>query len=106
MIILLYFLKRGLKLLVLGRVICMNESFKIIDVKNLYSNKKKKEYYYVVLYSNLEYIIKVFISKDIYDFLKEFTEDDIYNIAIDSFLTKRYDNGKFIFNISADILKS
>lgn len=84
----------------------MNESFKIIDVKNLYSNKKKKEYYYVVLYSNLEYILKVFISKDIYDFLKEFTEDDIYNIAIDNFLTKRYDNGKFIFNISADILKS
>lgn len=84
----------------------MNESFKIIDVKNLYSNKKKKEYYYVVLYSNLEYIVKVFISKDIYDFLKEFTEDDIYNIVIDNFLTKRYDNGKFIFNISADILKS
>lgn len=84
----------------------MNESFKIIDVKNLYSNKKKNEYYYVVLYSNLEYIVKVFISKDIYDFLKEFTEDDIYNIVIDNFLTKRYDNGKFIFNISADILKS
>lgn len=84
----------------------MNESFKIIDVKNLYSNKKKKEYYYVVLYSNLEYIVKVFISKDIYDFLKEFNEDDIYNIVIDNFLTKRYDNGKFIFNISADILKS
>lgn len=84
----------------------MNESFKIIDVKNLYSNKKKKEYYYIVLYSNLEYIVKVFVSKDIYDFLKEFTEDDIYNIAIDNFLTKRYDNGKFIFNISADILKS
>lgn len=84
----------------------MNESFKIIDVKNLYSNKKKKEFYYVVLYSNLEYIIKVFVSKDIYDFLKDFTEDDIYNIAIDNFLTKRYDNGKFIFNISADILKS
>lgn len=84
----------------------MNESFKIIDVKNLYSNKKKKEYYYVVLYSNLEYLVKVFISKDIYDFLKEFTEDDIYNIVIDNFLTKRYDNGKFIFNISADILKS
>lgn len=84
----------------------MNETFKIIDVKSLYSNKKKKEYYYVVLYSNLEYIVKVFISKDIYDFLKEFTEDDIYNIVIDNFLTKRYDNGKFIFNISADILKS
>lgn len=84
----------------------MNENFKIIDVKNLYSNKKKKEFYYVVLYSNLEYIIKVFVSKDIYDFLKDFTEDDIYNIAIDNFLTKRYDNGKFIFNISADILKS
>lgn len=84
----------------------MNESFKIIDVKNLYSNKKKKEFYYVVLYSNLEYIIKVFVSKDIYDFLKDFTDDDIYNIAIDNFLTKRYDNGKFIFNISADILKS
>lgn len=84
----------------------MNESFKIIDVKNLYSNKKEKEFYYVVLYSNLEYIIKVFVSKDIYDFLKDFTEDDIYNIAIDNFLTKRYDNGKFIFNISADILKS
>lgn len=84
----------------------MNESFKIIDVKNLYSNKRKKEYYYVVLYSNLEYIVKVFVSKDIYDFLKEFTEDDIYNISIDNFLTKRYDNGKFIFNISADILKS
>lgn len=84
----------------------MNETFKIIDIKSLYSNKKNKEYYYVVLYSNLEYILKVFISKDIYDFLKEFTEDDIYNIAIDNFLTKRYDNGKFIFNISADILKS
>lgn len=84
----------------------MNESFKIIDVKNLYSNKKKKEFYYVVLYSNLEYIIKVFVSKDIYDFLKDFTEDDIYNIAIDNFLIKRYANGKFIFNISADILKS
>ncbi len=84
----------------------MNESFKIIDVKNLYSNKKKKEFYYVVLYSNLEYIIKVFVSKDIYDFLKDFSEEDVYNIAIDNFLTKRYDNGKFIFNISADILKS
>lgn len=84
----------------------MNETFKIIDVKNLYSNKKKKEFYYVVLYSNLEYIIKVFVSKDIYDFLKDFSEEDVYNIAIDNFLTKRYDNGKFIFNISADILKS
>ena len=84
----------------------MNETFKIIDVKSLYSNKKKKEYYYVVLYSNLEYIIKVFVSKDIYDFLKDFSEEDVYNIAIDNFLTKRYDNGKFIFNISADILKS
>lgn len=84
----------------------MNESFKIIDVKNLYSNKKEKEFYYVVLYSNLEYIIKVFVSKDIYDFLKDFSEEDVYNIAIDNFLTKRYDNGKFIFNISADILKS
>lgn len=84
----------------------MNESFKIIEVKNLYSNKKKKEFYYVVLYSNLEYIIKVFVSKDIYDFLKDFSEEDVYNIAIDNFLTKRYDNGKFIFNISADILKS
>lgn len=84
----------------------MNETFKIIDVKNLYSNKKKKEFYYVVLYSNLEYIIKVFVSKDIYDFLKDFSEEDVYNISIDNFLTKRYDNGKFIFNISADILKS
>lgn len=84
----------------------MNETFKIIDVKNLYSNKKEKEFYYVVLYSNLEYIIKVFVSKDIYDFLKDFSEEDVYNISIDNFLTKRYDNGKFIFNISADILKS
>lgn len=84
----------------------MNESFKIIDVKNLYSNKKKKEFYYVVLYSNLEYLIKVFVSKDIYDFLKDFSEEDVHNISIDNFLTKRYDNGKFIFNISADILKS
>lgn len=84
----------------------MNETFKIIDVKSLYSNKKNKEYYYVVLYSNLEYIVKVFISKDVYEFLNSFSELDIYAFAIDNFLTKRYDNGKFIFNISADILKS
>lgn len=84
----------------------MYETFKIIDVKSLYSKKKNKEYYYVVLYSNLEYIVKVFISKDVYEFLNSFSELDIYAFAIDNFLIKRYDNGKFIFNISADILKS
>lgn len=75
----------------------MKEEFKIVDLKKTFNKKENQENYYIVLYSEFEYITRVYIDKSHYDmFLKL---DDLNKYDLSSHLTKRYYDGKFYYNI-------
>lgn len=75
----------------------MNENFKVVDICK--GNNKKGEYYYLVCYSNLRYLITVYINKNVYNDLSKLSKNDLFAFPIDKYLLKRYYNNKFYYSI-------
>lgn len=72
----------------------MNEKFRIVELKEVLSLKTNKPFYYAVVYSNLEYLINVFLTKDQYDILLK----DYKVINLNDFIEKRYNKEKREFS--------
>ena len=76
----------------------MDENFTILKISKLKSKKNNKEYYFVVIYSlKYEFDYKIFISKEIYDFLEN---TDYRNFNINNYLLKFYNKETNQFNYS------
>ena len=79
----------------------MIESFCIVDIKERVS-KDKKLYYYVVIYSNCEYIERVYISNSLYSKLRNVSPERLTSLAIDNYLTKIKRGEKFVYFFTPD----
>ena len=75
----------------------MNENFKVVDICS--GKNKNGDYYYLVCYSNLRYLITVYIDKNIYNDLSKLSKNDLFSFPIDKYLVKRYYNNKFYYSI-------
>ena len=79
----------------------MIESFCIVDIKER-ATKDKKLYYYVVIYSNCEYIERVYISNSLYSKLRNVSPERLTSLAIDNYLTKIKRGEKFVYFFTPD----
>ena len=69
-----------------------NEKLMLCDCKS-YQNSKGQCFYYLVIYSGYEYLEKVYVSKD--DF--EFVIKNLNNIKIKDFLERSFKRSKQAF---------
>ncbi len=75
----------------------MQENFKIVGINKIFNKKENKENYYIVLYSQYEYLVRVYIDKQHYEMLLKLDSLDKYDLS--KHLTKRYYNYKFYYSI-------
>lgn len=74
----------------------MLESFCIVDIKEKVT-RDKKLYYYAVIYSDCEYIERVYISSSLYSKLRDVSPERLTSLAIDNYLTKIKRGEKFFY---------
>ena len=74
----------------------MLESFCIVDIKERVT-RDKKMYYYAVIYSDCEYIERVYISNSLYEKLRDVSPERLHSLAIDNYLTKIKRGDKFTY---------
>ena len=79
----------------------MIESFCIVDIKERVTIDKEL-YYYVVIYSNCEYIERVYISNSLYSKLRNVSPERLTSLAIDNYLTKIKRGDKFVYFFTPD----
>ena len=79
----------------------MIESFCIVDIKERVTIDKEL-YYYVVIYSNCEYIERVYISNSLYSKLRNVSPERLTSLAIDNYLTKIKRGEKFVYFFTPD----
>lgn len=79
----------------------MLESFCIVDIKEKVT-KDKKVYYYAVIYSDCEYIERVYISSPLYLKLRDVSPERLTSLAIDNYLTKIKRGEKFSYFFTPD----
>ncbi|MFR3308990.1 MAG: hypothetical protein ACLTRM_15800 [Faecalibacillus intestinalis] len=79
----------------------MIESFCIVDIKERVT-KDKKLYYYVVIYSDCEYIERVYISSSLYSKLRNVSPERLTSLTIDNYLTKIKRGEKFVYYFTPD----
>ena len=79
----------------------MIESFCIVDIKERVT-KDKKLYYYVVIYSDCEYIERVYISSSLYSKLRNVSPERLTSLSIDNYLTKIKRGEKFVYFFTPD----
>ena len=79
----------------------MIESFCIVDIKERVT-KDKKLYYYVVIYSDCEYIERVYISSSLYSKLRNVSPERLTSLTIDNYLTKIKRGDKFVYFFTPD----
>lgn len=79
----------------------MIESFCIVDIKERVT-KDKKLYYYVVIYSDCEYIERVYISSSLYSKLRNLSPERLTSLTIDNYLTKIKRGEKFVYFFTQD----
>lgn len=66
------------------------EQFHIVDVKSVHNRNDNIDFYFAVLYSDLGYLVRAYMSEDDYKFLKSV---DYYNYDLTDILHKRYNQG-------------
>lgn len=81
----------------------MLESFCIVDIKER-ATKDKKVYYYAVIYSDCEYIERVYISSSLYSKLCNLSSDYLTSLSIDKYLTKIKRGEKFVYFFTPDFI--
>lgn len=81
----------------------MLESFCIVDMKERVT-KDKKLYYYAVIYSDCEYIERVYISSSLYSKLRNVSSERLTSLAIDNYLTKIKRDDKFVYFFTPDFI--
>lgn len=69
-----------------------NEHLVLCDLKS-FTNNQGVNFYYMVIYSGYEYIERVYISKDDFEFIAK----NLSNIKISNFLTRTYNKRKNSF---------
>lgn len=74
----------------------MLESFCIVDIKEKVT-RDKKLYYYAVIYSDCEYIERVYISSSLYSKLRDVSPERLTSLAIDNYLIKIKRGEKFVY---------
>lgn len=79
----------------------MIESFCIVDIKERVT-KDKKLYYYVVIYSDCEYIERVYISSSLYSKLLNVSPERLTSLTINNYLTKIKRGEKFVYFFTPD----
>lgn len=79
----------------------MLESFYIVDVKEKVT-RDKKLYYYAVIYSDCEYIERVYVSSSLYSKLNDVSPERLASLAIDNYLTKIKRGDKFVYFFTSD----
>lgn len=79
----------------------MIESFCIVDIKERVT-KDKKLYYYVVIYSDCEYIERIYISSSLYSKLRNVSPERLTSLTIDNYLTKIKRGDKFVYFFTPD----
>jgi len=79
----------------------MLESFCIVDIKEKVT-RDKKLYYYAVIYSDCEYIERVYISSSLYSKLRDVSPERLTSLAIDNYLTKIKRGEKFVYFFTPD----
>lgn len=79
----------------------MLESFCIVDIKERVT-RDKKVYYYAVIYSDCEYIERVYISSSLYSKLRNVSPEHLTSLAIDNYLTKIKRGDKFYYFFTPD----
>lgn len=79
----------------------MLESFCIVDIKEKVT-RDKKLYYYAVIYSDCEYIERVYISSSLYSKLRDISPERLTSLAIDNYLTKIKRCEKFVYFFTPD----
>lgn len=79
----------------------MLESFCIVDIKERVT-RDKKVYYYAVIYSDCEYIERVYISSSLYSKLRDVSPEHLASLAIDNYLTKIKRGDKFYYFFTPD----
>lgn len=78
----------------------MIEIFKLVDCNMLHSKKKNKDYFYVVVYSTVEYVMKIFVDEELYDIINQFDWVDFAKVDLDNCINKSYRNGKFYYSFN------
>lgn len=69
-----------------------NEKLLLCDCK-AYKNSKGECFYYLIIYSSYEYLEKVFVSKDDFEFIVKSKD----NIKINDFLERSFNRNKQAF---------
>lgn len=82
-------------------VVLMLESFRIVDIKEKVT-RDKKLYYYAVIYSDCEYIERVYISSSLYSKLRDVSPERLTSLAIDNYLTKIKRRDIFVYFFTPD----
>lgn len=77
------------------------ESFCIVDIKEKVT-RDKKVYYYAVIYSDCEYIERVYISNSLYSKLRDVSPERLSSLAIDNYLTKTKRGDRFFYFFTPD----
>lgn len=77
------------------------ENFCIVDIKEKVT-RDKKLYYYVVIYSDCEYIERVYISSSLYSKLRDVSPERLTSLAINNYLTKIKRGEKFYYFFTSD----
>lgn len=81
----------------------MLENFCIVDIKERVT-KDKKLYYYAVIYSDCEYIERVYISNPLYSKLRDVSPERLTSLAIDNYLSKIKRGDKFYYFFTPDFI--
>lgn len=79
----------------------MIESFCIVDIKERVT-KDNKLYSYAVIYSDCEYLERVYISSSLYSKLRDVSPERLTSLAIDNYLTKIKRGDKFYYFFTSD----
>lgn len=77
------------------------DTFNIVDLKEKVT-RDKKSYYYVVIYSDCEYIERVYISSSLYSKLRDVSPERLTSLVIDNYLTKIKRGDKFYYFFTPD----
>ena len=77
------------------------ESFCIVDIKEKVT-KDNKLYYYAVIYSDCEYIERVYMSSSLYSKIRDVSPERLTSLAIDNYLTKIKRGDKFYYFFTPD----
>lgn len=79
------------------------DTFNIVDLKEKVT-RDKKSYYYVVIYSDCEYIERVYISSSLYSKLRDVSPERLTSLVIDNYLTKIKRGDKFYYYFTPDFV--